>query len=88
MRYFNINLSLMFSSFSQDYKFLKAITRTSFKLFNSVFFKLAVICKFIILFIPKTSGAFVYGTISFTDKLSSGVTIAIIQEMNPRTDMT
>ncbi|XP_027059018.1 major facilitator superfamily domain-containing protein 12-like isoform X2 [Pocillopora damicornis] len=36
----------------------------------------------------KKSGAFVYGTISFTDKLSSGVTIAIIQEMNPRTDMT
>ena len=45
MRYFNINLSLMFSSFSQDYKFLKAITRTSFKLFNSVFFKLAVILQ-------------------------------------------
>ena len=45
MRYFNINLSLMFSSFSQDYKFLKAITRTSFKLFNPVFFKLAVILQ-------------------------------------------
>ena len=29
-----------------------------------------------------------YGTISFTDKLSSGVIIAIIQEMNPRTNMT
>ncbi|KAJ7370165.1 Major facilitator super domain-containing protein 12 [Desmophyllum pertusum] len=36
----------------------------------------------------KKSGAFVYGTISFTDKLSSGVIIAIIQEMNPRTNMT
>lgn len=36
----------------------------------------------------KKSGAFVYGTISFTDKLSSGVTIAIIQELNPRTNMT
>ncbi|XP_031567382.1 major facilitator superfamily domain-containing protein 12-like isoform X3 [Actinia tenebrosa] len=32
----------------------------------------------------KSSGAFVYGTIGFTDKLSSGIVIAIIQVLNPR----
>ncbi|XP_031567378.1 major facilitator superfamily domain-containing protein 12-like isoform X1 [Actinia tenebrosa] len=36
----------------------------------------------------KKSGAFVYGAISFTDKLSSGAVIAIIQELNPRKQQT
>lgn len=36
----------------------------------------------------KKSGAFVYGSIGFVNKLSSGVIIAVIQEMNPRTQMT
>ena len=40
------------------------------------------------LMILQKSGAFVYGAISFTDKLSSGGVIAIIQEMNPRSSMT
>ncbi|EDO48348.1 predicted protein [Nematostella vectensis] len=31
----------------------------------------------------KKSGAFVYGAISFSDKVSSGTVIAIIQELNP-----
>lgn len=29
-----------------------------------------------------------YGAISFTDKLSSGAVIAIIQELNPRKEQT
>ncbi|XP_067023223.1 major facilitator superfamily domain-containing protein 12-like [Acropora muricata] len=36
----------------------------------------------------KKSGAFVYGSIGFVNKLSSGVIIAVIQEMNPRTEVT
>ncbi|KAJ7372481.1 Major facilitator super domain-containing protein 12 [Desmophyllum pertusum] len=34
----------------------------------------------------KRSGAFVYGFIGFFDKLVSGATFAIIQELNPRKD--
>jgi len=36
----------------------------------------------------KKSGAFVYGSIGFVNKLSSGVIIAVIQEINPRTEVT
>ena len=31
----------------------------------------------------QTSGAFVYGSMSFTDKLSNGIAVVVIQRLHP-----
>lgn len=41
------------------------------------------VCMYCFFFNPQETGAFVYGAMSFTDKLSNGIAVQLIQIFHP-----
>ena len=47
-------------------------------------FECLLLCVYVLFFFnPQETGAFVYGAMSFTDKLSNGITVQLIQIFHP-----